>query len=1061
MRCPACGEVGPDGGRYCRGCGVRVMLTCPACGLEAPPGSRFCGTCGTAVGSAGAEDQAAVPTRTMGEIKQVTVLFADIAGSTELVSRLDPEQAMERLYPAVATMCEAVRHFEGTVIRTLGDGIMALFGAPRAQEGHALLACRAALEIQQAFPPKNGGISVRIGLHSGAVVADAPLADVTGERSVYGVTAHVASRLQAIADPGAVFLTGECYRLVRPYCDVRPLGGRTLRGISTDMEVYQLLGTRAAVASQRFQSVALTSFRGRGHELGVLQHLMQAAAEGKGSVAGISGAPGMGKSRLCYEFAKWCRGQFIPVLEGRAHPYGYAVPLQPVLEFMRTSLLRLLPSADAAATRRRIEARLSGLKLAKADLFVLYEFLGVSDGAAHSLASSPRLTPKARHERLLDIIRQMVRAHGGKATVMIIEDLHWLDEASEAFVAAAADAVDGTRMLLVLNYRPSYAVPWMRNSRFHEIALTELPASAMDALVGELVGSRAELAGLRLRVAERSGGNPFFAEELLRSLAEEGVLAGEQGDRMLGRTARRDTLPTTVQAAIGARLDHLSTSERTVLQIGSIIGKEFPLALLRQVTGLSEQQVSFDLGKLCDAELLQPLPADEGRRYAFRHPLIQEVAYATQLKARRDAMHASIAKAMEVRYVDRLNEFAALLAHHHEAAGHIVEAARHMARAARWVGSNSPAQATQHWRKVRELLQTQPASREVDALRIMSNAQIAWLGWREGLTADAAQPFIEEAITRAHQADDSLIPLLLFVDARIAGASDGGADTYAARIRDALSLLKPGRDDGRAATLNAALSQAYAWAGLLREALAANDAALAGTVAIREFDQDFLGFSVERWAAGMRTRILVRLGLTKEAERCIVAALGPGSASEDPAVRFIPHLASIDLAWHRGDSSAANFHAARVSDLAAAHGSSYLRVYAHAATGTAQSIACNFSEAVEDFERALHIVRSTKAANEAEAELLANLADAFLRLGEHQSATTLATEALRVARRRDARLPECRACITLALASAMSGGPTRHDMTTTMLQRAKILIDVTGARIYERLIGEATTVLAF
>jgi len=368
--------------------------------MVSPAAARACGMCGASLASSPEEAPPALQ-----EIKHVTVLFADIVESTELVAGLDPEQAMQRLRPALATMRENIRRYDGTVAQVLGDGVMALFGAPRAQEGHALLACEAALAIQQAFP--SGEVRIRIGLHSGPVVAGVPLPGASAGSAVYGVTVHVASRMQAMAAPSAICLTEDCYRLVRPYCLVQPLGRQAVRGIIGGMEVYCLLGLRPAVASRRLRASALAPFLGRDHELGILQRALQDAEDGQASAIGIAGAPGTGKSRLCYEFAKWCRTRPVPVFEARAHPYGRAAPLQPVLEFFRHSLFRLSPSDGAAAARQRIASRLSGLGPDFAvDLPRLFEFLGVADEDAPKPAP---LTPAGRREWLLGLVRQMAR----------------------------------------------------------------------------------------------------------------------------------------------------------------------------------------------------------------------------------------------------------------------------------------------------------------------------------------------------------------------------------------------------------------------------------------------------------------------------------------------------------------------------------------------------------------------------------------------------------------------------------------------------------------------------
>lgn len=979
------------------------------------------------------------------------MLFADIVSSTELVVGLDPEQAMERLGPAVTMMREAVGRFGGTVVRTLGDGLMALFGAPLAQEGHALLACEAALSMQEAFPPSEGGLRLRVGLHSGEVVSEVAAGELGTERGAHGSTIHLASRLQQIAEPGGICLTEDCYRLIRSYCNVRPLGRRALKGFPEPVEVYSLLGLKPAVASQQFRGASLTSFRGRVSEVAMLRRALQRAENGDTRVIGISGAPGTGKSRLGFEFAQWCRSRLIPVFEARALLYGHATPFQPVLEFLRL-FFRIAPTDDAAVARDRIRERLSTIgPTFEADLPLVCEFLGVSDQESAPVL----LTPKARHGRLLDVIRHMVREGGTIASVIIVEDLHWLDEASEGFVGTLVDAVAGTRTMLVLTFRPSYVASWMSCSYYHQILLADLMPTETIALVRELIGDRSELHDVRHRVAERSGGNPFFAEELVRSLAENGSIFGDPGNYAIGFQAAERTLPTTVQAVIGARIDRLDEADKAILQIGAIIGEEFPREMLEELVPAPASEIASILEGLCDAELLQRQAALDGRWYAFRHPLIQEVAYATQLRTRRSALHASVADAMQHFYKDRIDEFSGLFAYHYEAAGQLLEAANYSARAAMWVGSTHSAQAIKHWQKVRTLLQKQPRSGATDELRIMASGQLAWLGWREGLTADEAKQFIDEALTWSRETDDTMIPLLLFVDGRITVTSGGPADAYVELAKEGLSLLREGEDIGRIATLNASLSQAYGWAGMLKEALAANSAAMEGISRIEKFDHQFLGYSVEHWAVSLRGRILVRLGRFEESEKCFDLVLGVEENLLDPTLQLIPHLGYVDLAWCRGDSALAERHAWRIAQIAEKHESPYLRVFAFACGGTAKSLARDFAAAASDFVAGLEFLRKTKAAMEYEPEILASLADCLHQNDQPARAIDVAKEAIKIAQQRSARLPECRASITCAAALVAESGVGPVDEIEALFGRAEELIRVTGACIYEPLLAEA------
>jgi adenylate cyclase len=893
-------------------------------------------------------------------------------------------------------------------------------------------------------------MSVRIGLHSGAIVADAPLADRASEHSAYGVAIHLASRLPAKVEPGGICLTEETYRLARAFCEVEPLGRHRLRGVPESFELFLLKGLKPAVASQQFRGVALTSFLGRDREMSHLQRNLAAVETGGSRVIGIVGAPGTGKSRLCYEFAEWCRGRLIPVFEARAQPYGAATPLQPVLEFLRSIYFSVTPDDDAEQAVQRIAVRLAELgSTFEADLPLVCDFLGIR----HGQGSPSWLNPKARNARLLDIVRHLVRQRGVVASVIIIEDLHWLDQASEEFVATLVDAVASTKTVLVVNCRPAYFAPWMRSSNYQQIELPELNPSDTDRLVDALIGGRPELAEIRRRIVERSGGNPFFAEELIRSLVERIALVGEQGDYRPGMVSTSDILPPTVQAVIGARIDRLGQGERDLLQTAAIIGKEFDLAVLRQVADLPLAEVETILVRLCAAGLLQPRNGPDGRGYSFRHPLTQEVAYSTQLRSRRGNIHAMVGRAIVQFYPERLNEFAALLSYHFEEAQEIGAAAEYAARAARWVGSTSPAQAIKHWHKVRSLNASQPRTPENDTLRIIASSQIAWLSWREGMTSEEARPYIQEALQWAHEIDDSMIPLLLFVEGRIAGASGGQADAYVGIVKEALALTESRNEAGRTATLNASLSQAYGWAGLLREALAANDLALDGVSGIADFDHQFLGYSIEHWIQSLRGRIMVRLGDFEEARLCFdrMLAIEPGLI--DPTVRFIAHLGYVDLAWCLDDAAMADEHAGRIADLAARQGSPYLRAYSLACNGSAHSVVGNYQAAIQSFSEGIKFLREARVAMEIEPEMLASLADCQLRSGAFAAAIETAEQALAVSEDRSARLAQCRSSMTLA--SALVAAGLADERVTQLLDHAEQLIAISGATIYARLLEEA------
>jgi adenylate cyclase len=333
----------------------------------------FCPSCGQANTQIDSQMKAA----DHGERKLATVLFADIVGSTQLIADLDPELAMERLRPAVAAMGQAVQRYDGTIARTLGDGVMALFGIPFAQEAHALLACKAALAMQAALAGEEG-LAIRVGIHSGEVVSGFE-EELTRERAAHGPVIHMASRLEHMAEPGGIYISEDTFRLVRPYCDAQLLGQHEIRGFARPIGVFRLLGLRPAVASQQFRRAGLGTYRGREREMQILEEALNRAERGEGLAIGISASPGLGKSRLCFEFSEWCRGQLVTVLEARAPTYGYAGPLQAILEFLR-SFFRISPQDDAETARARIAWRLNELNPElTSELPILSEFLGVAE----------------------------------------------------------------------------------------------------------------------------------------------------------------------------------------------------------------------------------------------------------------------------------------------------------------------------------------------------------------------------------------------------------------------------------------------------------------------------------------------------------------------------------------------------------------------------------------------------------------------------------------------------------------------------------------------------------
>jgi adenylate cyclase len=1062
MQCVQCGSLNKSGNDYCENCGSPFGTKCDACHHINGPASRFCGQCGTALTTKWVSPDSP-PQRLLrslstkgGERKSLTLLFADIRNSTSLVDSLgDPELAMRRLEPVLNLMKDAVHRYDGIVNKIQGDGVMALFGAPQPHEDHAVRGCLAALAMQDSVARlADPSMQIRVGLHTGEVVVQ------TIENSIYqtydaaGANVHLANRMEQMADVGCIFITRDTYVGAKQFVEVVPLGMQTVRGIAAPIEVFKLTGLLNAPASDVFRSGRrLTPLIGRNDQLAALELELANTIKGDGRVVGVVGEAGIGKSRLCFEFAEDCRRQGIRVYEGRVLAHGRATPFQPVLELLR-DIFGIRVKDPVEVSRRRVIDRFAPIASSDQQLLLLLEFLGLADPQR----PAPKLDPRALKIQLLDLVRTLARSRpGDTATVVLVEDLHWIDAASEEFVEALADAIVGTTTMLVVNFRTGFAASFMQRSHYRQIVVFPLAWAEANQLLRENIGEDPSLAMLSRNVIERAQGNPFFLEELANAIAERGNFEGERGAYRLKHGIDAVPLPATVQAVVAARIDHLEEIAKQVLETAAVIGRLVAMSILKPVAALPNDELLEAISQLRQAELLYDLPPYDQGLLGFRHPLIQEVAYATQLRSRLVALHAAVAKAIESFDWGKLDEFAGLLAYHYEAAGQTLEAVGHLQRAAQWIGKTNSAEAFKNWKRVRSLLQDQPQSEHNDRLRALASGQILNFGWREGMSADEVKPYAEEALKYARVADRMNEPILLGAYGRILAAT-AAADDYVNLAQDAVKLTSGEGDVGRFATVNAMLSQAFFMSGRLHEALNAGEVALAAISEQGGFDSNvtlglnpnqILGFDVEHWIKCLRTRILVRLGRFREAEQRLAEVLQSVPERVVSVVQFIPHFASVEMAWGVGNPGLAQPHAAKVAELAEQSGTPYLRVAAIASAGLAKATAGEFAAGAHQLREAIDFARGARAGLEFEARMLADLADALYRAGDLNAALEAADEAVAVARRRTDRIAELHGTLLRGLILAAAGDAQNDEEVGELITCAEGLLHVSGAAFFE------------
>ena len=657
--------------KFCGQCGAPLQAACPACGAANPSQNRFCGQCGASLDGLALEDVDAVepyaprprpaPIVTAegalpGEMKQVSVLFCDIVNSTPLSERLGPEAMRDLVSAFLETSLSEVHRYGGTAPQFTGDGFLALFGAPLTHEDHVRRALLAAVAIRQALDGEGErgirerlNVLVRIGIHSGPVIFGSIGARLPMDHTVIGDTANVAARLQQAAEPGTILLSETTYRAAQGFARVEPVGPLTLKGKTEPILAYRLLGVSHRRAGLREAIPArMAAFVDRESELAILNNFMRQIEGGRGQVVGVVGEPGIGKSRLVAEFRRQLGEGRVSWVEGRCLSYGTQIPYLLVLDLLRSNWgIGEADTPEAITDKVRSGLQAVGMDPDQ-DGAVLLHLLEIKD-----VDGSPALAnPERVKERAFEILRQLsIRVSLRRPLVLMLEDLHWVDKLSEEFLGMLAENVRDARILLLATYRPGYRPPWIDKSYAGQAPLQPLSRDDSIHMVRSMVNAERLVDLVTEEIVAKADGNPFFLEQLA-------LHAGE------ARDLRSDLMvPNTIHDVVMARIDRLPEETKQLLQIASVIGREFSLRLLR-VVWKGAGSLEIRLRELSHLEFVYERVETEGTTYVFRHALTQETAYGSLLERHRRAYHGTVGRALEELYRSRTDEVAELLAFH-------------------------------------------------------------------------------------------------------------------------------------------------------------------------------------------------------------------------------------------------------------------------------------------------------------------------------------------------------------------------------------------------------------
>lgn len=948
-------------------------------------------------------------TVTDGERKTITALFADLKGSTALIEGLDPEEARAIIDPVLQLMMEAVHRYEGYVAQALGDGIFALFGAPLAHEDHPQRALYAALRMQEeirryadtlrakGYPP----VQIRVGVNTGEVVVRSVRKDnLHADYVPVGHSINLAARTEQLATPGSILITAATYRLTDGYFTCKDQGKTQIKGVEEPLPIYEVLSaepgrTRLQVAARR----GLTRFVGRQRELEQLQRALAQAKAGSGQIVSVVGEPGVGKSRLVYEFKRTSHVGVL-VLEAYSASHGKGSLYLPVIELLK-GYFDIQAGDDERKRREKVGGKVLMLDRGLEDTLPYFFVLLSIDEHSSPLQ---QMDPQIRRQRTFDALKKLfLRESLKQPLLVVVEDLHWIDRETQEFLDTFSEGIASARILLLVNYRPEYHHEWGRKTYYTQLRLAPLGKGEAEEFLTAVLGAAAEARqtasfhAVKQLILEKTEGTPFFMEEVVQTLAEEGVLVGERGHYQLTRQVSMLQISPTVQGILAARIDRLATEEKALLQHCAVIGREFSFSLVKQVVAQPEAHLDRLLSSLRHKEFLYERLAFPEVAYLFKHALTQEVAYGTVLQERRKELHERTARAIESLYTENLEEHYAELAHHYSRGRNTEKAITYLQKAGQQAAQNSAhTEAIQSYTTALELLATLPET--PDRMRQELSVQLT-LAASLQVTKGPSAPEVGNAYMRAqelcqHAGDarqlfSALHGVWLFhhVQADLTAARETGERllTMAEGIRDVALLLEARR----------ALGSTLLWQGEF------SLARIHLEQAVTLFDEH-AGGSLQLLSGGADpeivclcelARVLWLLGYPDQALRRSETALRLARTRAEPFSLGFALIFAAGLYQLRCEGALTQQHADEGITLARQYGFAALLSAGTIRRGWALAEQGYAEEGLRDMQQGL-TARQAAGAELAQPYFLALLAEIHGKLGQEEQMQTLLSQAL-------------------------------------------------------------------